>query len=83
MAFEQPSDREVQAFERAVFPERLESVLGTGRSESARWRSERGDALPVEHYKEDEREDGYLPDSIPKCFPEISRYNAAAAGGTD
>ena len=60
VAAQNPADCKVKSLERAVFPEGLESVLRTCRSESACRRFERRDADLIESNQENERRYGDL-----------------------
>ena len=58
MTSEDASDSQIKSFERAMFPEGFQGILGAGRSETAcRWLEWR-DAYLIESYQENERENG-------------------------
>ena len=60
MTSEDASDSQIKSFERAMFPEGFQGILGAGRSETAAWLLERGKTDLIESYQENERENGCL-----------------------
>ena len=74
MASQQSFYGKEQAFERAVFPECLQGVLRTGRSEAAACRLERGDAHLVETDEHDEREGGNLLDAAESLIQPLFHF---------
>lgn len=57
VAAEDSACREVESFDRSVLAEGLESVCGTGGSETAGWRLQRRDAHLIESDEHNEWED--------------------------
>ena len=64
MATKNPSDGQVKTLENAVFSERFEGVLRTGRSETACSRGEGRDADLIETDQQHERKDQNLSDDF-------------------
>ena len=61
VAAEDATYGKVETFERTMLAECLKGILGTCRSESARWATlKRRKADLIEPYQENERSDGYL-----------------------
>ena len=64
VAAENALERKPESFQRTIFPEGLQSILGAGRGEAAAGWCERGDAQLIELYQQDEGRRQYFSENL-------------------